>query len=162
MTREPIMLAGLIRDSVSRTKSAYPEMKLDLELPEDLPSVYVDPTRVSQVIDNLLSNANKYAPSSTVRIRSHHEDNLVRIEVEDTGPGIAPQHIPHLFERFYRVPEQNSNVRGTGLGLYICRKIIEAHNGEIGVESREGTGTRIYFTLPLLATQPVPEAEHER
>lgn len=162
MTREPIMLAGLIRDSVSRTKSAYPEMKLDLELPEDLPSVYVDPTRVSQVIDNLLSNANKYAPNALVRIRSQSDDSLVRIEVEDTGPGIAPQHIPHLFERFYRVPEQNSNVRGTGLGLYICRKIIEAHNGEIGVESREGTGTRIYFTLPLLATQPVPEAEHER
>ncbi|HEY4667537.1 MAG TPA: ATP-binding protein [Anaerolineales bacterium] len=162
MTREPIMLAGLIRDSVSRTKSAYPEMKLDVELPEDLPSVYVDPTRVAQVIDNLLSNANKYAPNALIRIRSQSDDNLVRIEVEDTGPGIAPQHIPHLFERFYRVPEQNSNVRGTGLGLYICRKIIEAHNGEIGVESREGTGTRIYFTLPLLATQPVPEAEHER
>lgn len=162
MTREPIMLAGLIRDSVSRTKSAYPEMKLDVELPEDLPSVYVDPTRVAQVIDNLLSNANKYAPNALIRIRSLSDDNLVRIEVEDAGPGIAPQHIPHLFERFYRVPEQNSNVRGTGLGLYICRKIIEAHNGEIGVESREGTGTRIYFTLPLLATQPVPEAEHER
>ena len=162
MTREPIMLAGLIRDSVSRTKSAYPEMKLDVELPEDLPSVYVDPTRVAQVIDNLLSNANKYAPNALIRIRSQSDENLVRIEVEDSGPGIAPQHIPHLFERFYRVPEQNSNVRGTGLGLYICRKIIEAHNGEIGVESREGTGTRIYFTLPLLATQPVPEAEHER
>jgi signal transduction histidine kinase len=162
MTREPIKLGSLIRDSVSRTKSAYPEMKVDVELPEDLPSVYVDPTRVSQVIDNLLSNANKYAPNAVVRIRSHSEDNQVQIEVEDTGPGIAPQHIPHLFERFYRVPEQNSNVRGTGLGLYICRKIIEAHNGEIGVESREGTGTRIYFTLPLLATQPVPEAEHER
>ena len=71
-------------------------------------------------------------------------------------------YMPHLFERFYRVPEQTSNVRGTGLGLYICRKIIEAHSGEIGVESTEGVGTRIFFTLPIEVMEPIPEGEHER
>ena len=162
MSREPVMIGTLIRDSASRTMSAFPEMQLHVELPNDLPSVYVDPTRISQVIDNLLSNATKYAPSAPVTIRSHTFDTVVRIEVEDSGPGIAAQHVPHLFERFYRVPEQNSNVRGTGLGLYICRKIVEAHNGEIGVESQEGSGTRIFFTLPVIATQPIPEVEHER
>jgi len=162
MTREPILVGTLIRDSASRTKSAFPEMQLQVELPDNLPSVYVDPTRISQVIDNLVSNANKYAPTAPVTIRSRTYDNVVRIEVDDTGPGIAAQHIPHLFERFYRVSEHNSNVRGTGLGLYICRKIIEAHSGEIGVESQEGSGTRIFFTLPVIATLPIPEAEHER
>lgn len=161
MTLEPVKLATLVRDSVSRTKSAYPEMEIELELEEGLPQLEVDPTRVAQVLDNLLSNAHKYAPHAPVTIRSTSFDKQVRIEVEDQGPGIPAEHIPHLFERFYRVPNYKSAARGTGLGLYICRKIIEAHNGEIGVHSEEGSGTRFHFTLPVRHPQPVPEVEHE-
>ncbi len=95
-------------------------------------------------------------------IRSFRNNNSVNIEVVDSGPGISSEHIPHLFERFYRVPDQNANVRGTGLGLYICRKIIEAHEGEIGVESKPGAGTTFHITLPFsaLEEQEDLEAEH--
>lgn len=162
MTLEPIKLTSLLRDSVSRTKSAYPDMEVRLEVGDELPTLQVDPTRVAQVLDNLLSNAHKYAPQAPVVIRTTSFENQIRIEVEDGGPGIPAEHIPHLFDRFYRVPNNTATVRGTGLGLYICRKIIEAHSGEIGVHSEQGAGTRFYFTLPIHHLQPVPEAEHER
>ncbi len=157
MTKEPIHIGTLIRDTVSRTKSAYPEMEMEIELDEELPLLRVDPTRLAQVLDNLLSNAHKYAAGEPVTIRSYRNSEAVNIEVEDSGPGIDPDHIPHLFERFYRVPNQNTNVRGTGLGLYICRKIIEAHDGEIRVESRPGSGTAFHITLPLTSLEePAP------
>jgi signal transduction histidine kinase len=159
MTKEPIHVGTLIRDTVSRTKSAYPEMDLRMELADDLPLISLDPTRVAQVLDNLLSNAHKYASASPVVIRSYMNNNAVKIEVEDSGPGIPSEHIPRLFERFYRVPDQTVNVRGTGLGLYICRKIVEAHGGEIGVTSQPGAGTRFNFTLPVHVLAPTAEAE---
>lgn len=162
MTLEPIKLPILIRDSVSRAQSVYPDMDVEIDLGEELPTLQADPTRIAQVLDNLLSNANKYAPGSPIAVRSDFRDNRVEISVEDGGLGIPPEHVPHLFERFYRVPEQTSNARGTGLGLYICRKIIEAHSGEIGVESTQGTGTRIYFTLPVKVMAPISEGEYER
>jgi signal transduction histidine kinase len=162
MTLEPTKLSTLIRDSVSRTQAVYPEMEVEIDVGEDIPTLQADPTRIAQVMDNLLSNANKYAPGSQIAVKTDRRDNVVEIGVQDGGPGIPPEHVPHLFERFYRVPEQTSNVRGTGLGLYICRKIIEAHSGEIGVESSEGAGTRIFFTLPVEMREPVPEGEHER
>jgi len=157
MTLEPTKLSTLIRDSVSRTQAVYPEMEVEIEIRDDIPMLQADPTRIAQVMDNLLSNANKYAPGSQIAVASDRRDNVVEIGVQDNGPGIPPEHVPHLFERFYRVPEQTANVRGTGLGLYICRKIIEAHSGEIGVESQEGSGTRIFFTLPIEVMEPVPE-----
>ena len=157
MTLEPTKLSTIIRDSVSRTQAVYPDMEVAIEIGDDIPMLQADPTRIAQVMDNLLSNANKYAPGSQIAVASDRRDNVVEIGVQDGGPGIPPEHVPHLFERFYRVPEQTSNVRGTGLGLYICRKIIEAHSGEIGVESQEGSGTRIFFTLPTEVMEPVPE-----
>jgi len=157
MTLEPTKLSTLIRDSVSRTQAVYPEMEVEIEIGDDIPMLQADPTRIAQVMDNLLSNANKYAPGSQIAVASDSRDNVVEIGIQDDGPGIPPEHVPHLFERFYRVPEQTANVRGTGLGLYICRKIIEAHSGEIGVESQEGSGTRIFFTLPIEVMEPVPE-----
>ena len=157
MTLEPTKLSTIIRDSVSRTQAVYPDMEVAIEIGDDIPMLQADPTRIAQVMDNLLSNANKYAPGSQIAVASDRRDNVVEIGVQDGGPGIPPEHVPHLFERFYRVPEQTSNVRGTGLGLYICRKIIEAHSGEIGVESQEGSGTRIFFTLPIEVMEPVPE-----
>jgi signal transduction histidine kinase len=162
MTLEPVKLSTLIRDSVSRTQSAFPDMQLSAEILDNLPMLQVDPTRIAQVLDNLLSNAHKYAPEAPVTIRIETFDSTVRIEVEDGGPGIPAEHVPHLFERFYRVPESNANVRGTGLGLYICRKIIEAHNGEIGVQSEQGAGTRFFFVLPAHRHEPIPEGEHDR
>ena len=157
MTLEPTKLSTIIRDSVSRTQAVYPDMEVAIEIGDDIPMLQADPIRSAQVMDKVLSNANKYAPGSQIAVASDRRDNVVEIGVQDGGLGIPPEHVPHLFERFYRVPEQTSNVRGTGLGLYICRKIIEAHSGEIGVESQEGSGTRIFFTLPTEVMEPVPE-----
>lgn len=161
MTREQTQFATLIRDTVSRSKSMYSGLDLQAEYAEDLPMVEIDATRISQVLDNLISNAYKYAPEGPVTIRAAIDDGVLRVEVEDEGPGIAPQHMAHLFERFYRVPDNNRSTRGTGLGLYICRKIVEAHEGEIGVDSEPGKGTRFHFRIPLRAAEPEPLSEEE-
>ncbi len=147
MTIEPTKIAPVVRDSINRIQGVHQEMKITTELNPDLPIVAIDSTRIAQVLNNMLSNANKYAPSSDVVIRCQTQENMILVEVKDNGQGIPPEHLAHLFERFYRVPS-NSTARGTGLGLYICRKIIEAHGGEIGVMSELGVGTRFYFTIP--------------
>jgi signal transduction histidine kinase len=149
MTREPTRLAPLLRNVAERAQSAYPDMQLTVEAPDGLPILAIDSTRIAQVLDNLLSNAAKYAPGAAVEMRARRDGEAVVIEVEDHGPGIAPEHTSQMFQRFYRVPETQRNVRGTGLGLYICRKIIESHGGQIGVDSQPGRGTRFYFSLPL-------------
>jgi signal transduction histidine kinase len=160
MTREPTRVGPLIRDTTYRTQSAYPDMELHLEMPDDLPVLHVDSTRISQVLDNLLSNAHKYAPGAPVTLRVAAAPDRLRIDVHDAGPGIPPEHLPHLFQRFYRVPDHQRSVRGTGLGLYICRKIVEAHGGEIGVESQPGNGTRFFVMLPIDANDST-EGVHE-
>lgn len=161
MSVVPTRIGALIRDASERTMSAYPDMDLRLEIDEDLPSTEVDATRISQVLDNLLSNAHKYAPESTVLIRVQNVDSTIRVEVKDFGPGIPTEHIPHLFERFFRVPGEASTVRGTGLGLYICRKIIEAHGGKIGVHSKVDEGSTFYFTLPTIKPTEIDETEKD-
>jgi signal transduction histidine kinase len=147
MTIEPTKIAPVVRDSINRIQGVHQEMKIASELNPDLPIVAIDSTRIAQVLNNMLSNAHKYAPGSDVVIRCQPQENMILVEVKDHGPGIPPEHLPHLFERFYRVPS-NITARGTGLGLYICRKIVEAHGGEIGVMSELGVGTRFYFTIP--------------
>lgn len=151
MTLEPARLTAPIRDSATRMMAMDPQMNLTVEVPDSLPDLRIDSTRIAQVLDNLLSNAQKYAPGAPVTIRAADLGGRVRVDVCDQGPGIPAEHIPHLFQRFYRVLMGDRTVRGTGLGLYICRKIIEAHDGEIGVESRPGEGTCFYFTLPTAA-----------
>ena len=160
MTREPTRVSALIRDSLSRAGSMYPNLQLSPEFDDNLPTIQLDSTRIAQVLDNLISNASKYAPDAPVAVRAKVADGNLQIEIEDRGPGIAPDHMAHLFERFYRVPDSSRSVRGTGLGLYICRKIIEAHDGEIGVDSRPGRGTRFHFQIPLVPVdQPEPQEE---
>jgi len=111
--------------------------------------VPVDPARLAQVFDNLLTNAAKYAPGAPITIALDEAEGAVHIRVKDEGPGIAPEHLAHLFKRFYRVPSTNTTVRGTGLGLFICRQIIRAHGGKISVESEPGKGTAFDIYLPL-------------
>ncbi|MBM3121320.1 MAG: hypothetical protein FJZ97_03930 [Chloroflexi bacterium] len=149
MTLEPVRLGALLKDTASRAGALYPQMRLEVDVPEDLPILQGDATRLAQVLDNLLSNADKYAGGSPVSVQARREGAAIVVRVCDQGPGIPPEHQSHLFERFYRVPGAKSMIRGTGLGLYICRKIVEAHNGEIKVESPPGGGTCFVFTLPV-------------
>ncbi len=160
MTCEPTRVTSLVRATASRAQSLYPGMQLSLDMAEDLPIVRLDSTRVAQVLDNLLSNAHKYAQGSPVGIRVQLDGENVRFEVHDGGPGIPPEHVGHLFERFFRVPGSKAGVRGTGLGLYICRKIVEAHGGEIRVDSPPGDGTRFTFTIPV--NPPMADGVGER
>jgi histidine kinase len=102
-----------------------------------------------QVLENLLANALRYTPpGGSIRIDVTCDGQAVFFTVADTGSGIPPEHLPHLFERFYRA-DQGGRVGGAGLGLAICKGLVEAHGGRIWAESREGEGTAIRFTLPL-------------
>jgi signal transduction histidine kinase len=157
MALEAAPLGPVVRDSVQRLEGAHPEVQINIEMADTLPLVRLDPTRIAQVLDNMLTNANKYAPGSAVTVRVVAKKERVRIEVIDQGPGIPPEHTKHLFERFFRMP-QSSSIRGTGLGLYISRRIVEAHGGEIGVESEPGKGTTFFFELPL---EPNPTQAQE-
>ena len=148
MTFEPARLGPVVRAIIQRIESATPEIDVITEMPDDLPILEIDSTRIAQVLDNFLTNASKYAPGAKVNIKVDADDERVRVEVRDEGPGIPQEHLTHLFERFYRIPK-NAATRGTGLGLYISRKIIDAHGGEIGVESIVGEGTSFFFTLPV-------------
>lgn len=130
------------------------EQRLQLEVQtHDVAELPADAGQIERVFINLLSNALKYTPPEgriTVTFTRRPEDILV--EVRDTGVGIAPDQLPHLFEEFYRAPNPiNDGVKGTGLGLSLVRRIIEAHHGTIRAESEPGRGTRFVFTLPAAA-----------
>jgi two-component system sensor histidine kinase KdpD len=149
MTLEPVRLSALLRDTVNRARGLYPHMPLSIDVPDELPILQVDATRLAQVLNNLLMNADKYAPGSEVVVSAQVEGSAVVVRVRDHGPGIPPDQQVHLFQRFFRVPGAKSMIRGTGLGLYICRKIVEAHGGEIKVENVVGSGTCFAFSVPL-------------
>jgi NtrC-family two-component system sensor histidine kinase KinB len=95
-----------------------------------------------------VQNALRHTPAGgRVELRASDDGSAVRFEVEDSGSGIAAEHLPRLFERFYRVP--GGPAGGAGLGLYIAREIVAAHGGSIGVDSQPGQGSRFWFTLPV-------------
>jgi len=125
---------------------------LSLDVPEQLPQVWADPDRVAQVLINILANAYRYTPAGgQVTVQVSTDDQEVRVAVIDSGIGIAAEHLPHLFERFYRVDKSRArNSGGSGIGLAIARHLIYAQGGEIWAESDGiGKGARFIFTLPL-------------
>ncbi len=148
MEFQPIRLDTMLRDMALRARSFHENLTIELNIKTTGVQVNADPTRMAQVFDNLLGNALKYAPGSEVAITLNTEGDIAHIKLSDTGPGIPPDHINNIFNRFYRVPNQKSSVRGTGLGLFICRRIINAHDGEIWAESEVGKGTTFHITLP--------------
>ncbi|MEP6800880.1 MAG: ATP-binding protein [Acidobacteriota bacterium] len=117
---------------------------------EDIPAVRADPARLAQIIGNLLSNAVTHTPpGGRVEVGATRCGREVEIFVSDTGTGIAPEHLPHVFERFYRAdPSRARRSGGTGLGLAIVRQLVEAQGGRARVESKPGEGARFAFTLP--------------
>jgi signal transduction histidine kinase len=143
----PVRIDALLRDVAMRINTHQPDMKITFDL-DPLPPIQGDGMRLSQVFDNLFSNAIKYAPNSEIIITMHVNGDNLRVTFADKGEGISEDYLPFLFERFYRVPGERT-VTGTGLGLYICRQIVMAHHGNIWVESVLGEGTTFIVELPM-------------
>ncbi|MFY9945511.1 MAG: HAMP domain-containing sensor histidine kinase, partial [Exiguobacterium chiriqhucha] len=112
-----------------------------------------DPAQLRQVFSNILNNAIKYSPDGgNIAVNVSCDDDVIRIAIEDEGMGVAPADAERLFEKFYRVQnEQSRNIGGTGLGLAICKEIIESHGGTISVRSELGNGTIMTVELPIVA-----------
>ncbi|TMD50943.1 MAG: hypothetical protein E6I93_11365, partial [Chloroflexi bacterium] len=123
---------------------------ISVQIPSDLPLVNVDSARIEVVLQNLITNALIYGEGE-VRITADKRDDVIVVSVSDNGPGIAPDELPHVFERFYRARHgRQQHSGGTGLGLAICKAFIEAHGSAIWAES-SARGTTISFSLPLTA-----------
>lgn len=147
MEFQPVRLEALIRDVALRMQTRVPSLRFSLDLVE-APPIQADSVRLSQVLENLFDNALKHAPGSPVKITLQVFPDHQTIIFADEGPGISPQHLPFIFERFYRVPGESA-ARGTGLGLFICREIVRAHGGQISVETSPGKGTVFQIDLPI-------------
>ncbi|HKD76451.1 MAG TPA: ATP-binding protein, partial [Ktedonobacterales bacterium] len=130
-----------------------PTRQITLQMPsqQDAP-VLADKVRISQVVTNYLTNAMKYSPAhQPIEVTVHHGEKLARVAVRDYGNGLTPYEQERIWERFYRATttQDMQTNEGLGLGLYICKLIIQAHQGHLGVESRSGKGSTFWFTLPL-------------
>ncbi|CAN5851398.1 hypothetical protein BH20GEM3_BH20GEM3_06160 [soil metagenome] len=146
---EPTPTGELIRDAVDALSPLVIEAGLHLAVQtgDDLPRVQADRERVAQVFSNLVGNAIKFTPAGgTLTLRAEPRESAVRFAVADTGPGIAADQVRHIFDRFWQAGHADG--RGAGLGLAIVKGIVEAHGGEIEVESEPGHGTSFFFTLP--------------
>lgn len=150
MEFQPLRIDTMLKDLSLRARSFDENINIEVNLETAPLIVQADPTRLVQVFDNLLSNAVKYAPYSTVNVTLSMQNDHAHIEFSDQGPGIPAEDLPNIFTRFYRVPNQNKSIRGTGLGLFICRRIINAHQGEITAESKFGEGTTFQIYLPIM------------
>ncbi len=155
-------LPALVRQAVEEALPRARAKSIALECEtEPVPSVSADRGRMFQLLDNLVSNAIKFTPESgRAAVRLSRRDDVVRLEVADSGVGIAPEDQRRIFERFFRTSNtRDGQIPGTGLGLYIARAIVEAHGGWIGVESRPGAGTCFRVDLPLIreASRGEPE-----
>jgi two-component system, OmpR family, sensor histidine kinase VicK len=121
---------------------------------------HVDPDRIREVITNLFDNAVKYTETGKITIGLTGNQEVVQLSVRDTGPGIPGTDLPHLFQKFYRVDNSATRtIGGTGLGLFICRKIVELYQGRIWAESEVGKGSTFYINLPRLSTQRATELQ---
>ncbi|MEX1248025.1 MAG: ATP-binding protein [Anaerolineales bacterium] len=141
-------LATLVKVNVERLRARYPDLNIELKSQGENCTVNGDPKRLSQVIENLIGNAAKYAPNGTLKITVNETGDGVQLKVKDQGPGIAPEDAEHIFKRFFRSTRFKDKVRGSGLGLFICDQIIKAHKGEIRVNSAQGKGAEFIIILP--------------
>jgi len=123
---------------------------VEVRIPDDLPRVRMDAARIKEVLVHLLENAAKYSGDGTaIRVTAEAKSGLLTTSIADRGPGIDDFEQSLVFEKFYRGRNQRVQVHGTGMGLAICKAIVEAHGGRIGVTSQLGHGSVFYFSLPL-------------
>ncbi|MCS7197802.1 MAG: ATP-binding protein [Candidatus Bipolaricaulota bacterium] len=157
IVRIPTPMRELLQKIIAQVQPTLEEKKLSLEpdIADDLPTLAVDPQRIEQVLLNILDNACRYTPpGGTIRLSAYKENAVVHMSVRDEGPGIAPEDLPHIFERFYRGDKSRARFSGgTGLGLAIAKALIEAHGGHIWAENLPDGGACFHFTLPLSSSQ---------
>jgi two-component system sensor histidine kinase KdpD len=144
---QPLRLDAVIRDVIARLRVRHRELDVNVQL-DNTPSIQGDGVRLAQVVENLFTNAIKYAPGAPIDVGLEQVDQSVRIAFHDQGPGIDSEALPFVFDRFYRARNEKT-ITGTGLGLYICKQIIEAHRGKIWAESAPGQGTTFFIELPI-------------
>jgi len=162
LERRPIALDRLVAEAVEfvRPQANIKLQSLELEIPSDLPRVYVDPDMITRVLVNLLDNAVKFTPlGGAIRLSLVAKEGMVMVSVSDTGPGIPLDFQSRIFEKFTRVRYEGAP-RGTGLGLAFCKLAVEAHGGRIWVESTPGHGATFRFTLPVASPATSPAASH--
>ena len=159
IARRPSEVLDLVGAALEQLGDRIRARPVRTELPEDLPFISVDFGLIVQVLVNILDNALKYSPAgSPIDIAGSLADGEIHIDISDRGSGIPAKDLPHLFDKFYSIHGPD-NVRSTGLGLSICKGIIEAHHGRIAAENRPGGGTTISLVLPLDEPQPGVDGE---
>lgn len=152
------LLLELLMGGHQRTDSTTVDVSKRVVKP--LLYVHADPDRLREVVTNLFDNAVKYTESGRISIGITGDKDVVQLRISDTGPGIPKDDVSHLFQKFYRVDNSATRtIGGTGLGLYICRKIIELYGGRIWVESEVGKGSTFYINLPRLTSEKATELQ---
>jgi two-component system sensor histidine kinase BaeS len=158
LARQPIALAGVVDHAVAaiRPQAIAKDIVLGTDLPTDLPQVDGDPERIGQVLRNLISNAVAHTPQGgKILVAAKARDGQVAVAVQDTGAGIAPEHLPFVFDRFYRADASRARqTGGAGLGLAIVKQLVLAHGGTVDVTSEPGQGSTFTFTLPIEPRYP--------
>ncbi|AKQ69743.1 Sensory box histidine kinase [Myxococcus hansupus] len=167
LRREPRDLVRFLDDVMERDVPPDARERFHLEVQGALPPVWVDAARLERVVANLLSNAAKYSPDGgPITVRAQLQKGQVVVSVKDQGPGLTEEDAAHVFDKYYRTRKGGTvDVKGLGLGLYICRLIIEAHGGRIWVESAPGQGSTFSFSLPVEPPgepPPPPRAPDDR
>ena len=151
---QPTTILDLVEKAVNELEPLVENTKIDLifnKPDEALPHVMADTTRIGEVLRNLISNAIKFTDDGKIEVSVRHEGEEMIISVKDTGQGIANKSLPKLFTKFFREEQEMSKgSKGTGLGWYVSKSIIEAHHGRIWVESELGKGSTFYFSLPVV------------
>jgi PAS domain S-box-containing protein len=147
---------GLVERVISKFGQKIPSQRLKKRLPESPAYLLVDETGVERVLEKLLDNAVKYSPAQgLITVCGQEKEKKFLFLIEDEGIGMTPEQRDKVFDKFYRADGSDSAIPGLGLGMSVARKIVEEHGGRIWIESTPGKGTRIYFTVPMIAAIPV-------
>ena len=146
---EPTDAKTLVMETINKIKRQAPSQRYSTSIPDKLPLIHADPLRIERILYNLLENAAKYSPpGSQIKVSAKAEPECLVIGVSDQGKGLASSEQAKLFSPFQRLEDNLDRARGAGLGLMVCKRLVEAHGGEIWVESKKGKGSTFFFTIP--------------
>lgn len=156
LKKSEVSIPEIAKNLVSRFSVQSSSHTFLSDLPDDFPTLIADEDRIRQVLSNLISNSIKYSPGGEIRISGKIRPRDVVVCVSDQGKGFDPRDLPFVFDRFYRSEEAARTTKGTGLGLYLCRSIVQAHGGKIWVDENYKQGSRVCFSLPRTLALPGP------